>query len=1649
MDIFPHGAERGTYSNGVQSVAVQHTQPLTLDSYSYSLHGRGAVFNQRRWAPWTGRSGHLHLASDLFFTTTDDLNRWQSRLGFHLIAGGRNATNYFNDVWLYVTRVNETQPVLSGNGRWHQLPAAPWSPRAFMSASVLLIDPDVAGQPVKCLVGSRCQLNVSVVGGEVGHACGLPELGRCVAESWQLTITVDEQAWPHFRLQWSEKATQLPFPAVCGSLLMFVPPTSNRAVGPTPAVRAVMGGQLSYEDPSCSSPPVSSNSVWYSDNLWPFVHWRQGADAPWSPRRSMLTQSDYAPADFTVMGGARYGSFSCSDSTQRCRLTAAQLFADVYVCNLGLNGSLVDCDWTPSRPRGSVSSRLWGPAGSLPVPLAYLPQGWTGGWRAAVPDWSGVVFGGVTSASGLQGWLHGSNVSGAVDGWHWSAPASVIEQPSMMGALFPPPTTDDVIARRYGQPLVYDLSEAELNDDSGPFRTGAPGLMTSFMRQYSPPFSSAQQLLSQQFSSLPASYSAQSAAGSANTSRGLLDFVYTRHSYGLGSSSNVLGENKQLLSLSGGASGSDFHSDWLELQQLRGSTGLPAWPQGLVSCLSPDDPSFAPLLGPGRSTGCWFNFDCDFVIYSVAYCAPYTCDWECGPDAHLSPPAASDVVTLTCLPDGLWHDTDSLSFRRCVKNTLNCSHPLVDLGGAACELPLPFITNITAAPADAEAAVDACRQVDALSIGDCPIAELALEIIGGWFSFPLKVWVGGHECQYVQLRDVGDDGWLCVNSSAAGGRQCEQYGPRIVCVIPSIGGWAVPVVVQAGASDQLAEARDWRQPQLALSVRPSVSYAQPTIVSLSSDDCEPVNGSAVQLVSCPNTRAFHLLIMGLNLHSPSSDYSRLHSDTSVVLSGVQQRLGCSRLPVQGGLNCSVQPGIGSELPLLVSIVGVGDNGWQSFLSQPERPLLSYRQCPAGTYSNHSTDARVQPGTPWAQLCPLCPPGSSTDGASDAQQCSPCAAGRYNNGTGHGVCELCPAGTWSGAGSASCLNCSLNSFSSELGASVCASCSLNQYVSYSPLNSSFVQCLPCLSEAVCWPNGSITAAYGSFVLIDGADGSISAASCRGSACWQGSACLSSDSARSYVSSSPRIPLSGLPVINCCATGRVQAADNLLCADCLPGYAEWNGSCVRCSGVNVEALSCVLLLAALLLYGLHRLPGSADSVQLQQLLYALQMSLLFATHDTVPQLLSLVNFDLLGDFHAQQARPSLSSQQQQDLSTGLPTPVCLAPLQAWDKLGLHVLMPLCFVLGIALIFLLQLTVRCLLFRSQGQLPRFRLSSAVYRTLFTAVDADIEAERQLSAACAPPSEPAAPLLQHSGLACVTEQAPSPVSDQCPRLWGVGLLAYNRSLLRLLLYSYNNVSLAILTFFHCQPLDASHGSRLYSYPSVDCTSSAYRKLLPAFIAALILLVLGGPVALLLLLYRHRRAAQQPAGTAAEAVRQDRAARIAYARYGLLYAAFRDSCWHWSGVGLLQRAALILVLVFVPASEAFTWLSALNLSFLTTHVLVQPYRSCRDNRTDSALLFLLTLQTIMYAHYPPSGVTNAVAAVVSAIVIVSALALKAAEWAARRPAVQFAATRALGWLRQRSAALSAWRPASAASAVSRSCVDSNALLQDKENEEL
>ena len=988
LQLYPHNASLGSLSHGVQSLPVpQPERPLTLDAISFVLHSRGAVFNQRRQAPWPARAGHAHISFDRH------LEQHRRQLwAFHLIIGGRNATHYMNDVYLYSLSAQQDDR-FPANGRWLRLPDAPFSPRAHMQHTSDVMDAylPILGCPFNS--STNCRVVVNIIGGETSHACGRPELGRCVSEIWRLTVRGNASSPSFFSVSWDPEPVQLAIsPPRCGSLLLTDYEFDHSLPGRTPAPAvALMGGQLSYEDASCLSQPVTVNDVFYSrDRGWPFSSggWALEARAPWSPRRSLLSIPHFVAREWQVGGGIAYQSLRRDAGSNTTLLTAAEIFADVWLCTFVSNASHgLSCDWTPAYVADNSSSDVWAPVGSLPVPLAYLPRSYSGG-RMTVEGANGLLLGGVSSREALQRW---AAVNTSADS---RVRASLIEQPAMAEMGVPATTLDDVLLSRYDLPLSFRLSEDELNDGAAPFIASAAGLVTTSVRQQvveAPAVTTAHQLSSQQFHNSPQLYSAD---GAGNSSRAQLDFVFSRHSYGAGLSSLGPSGAAQVLCLSGGVDGSAFFSDWLELQQPGAGYSIGAY---FTSCFHPEDSSYHEALGRGHVTSPdrgHAGHEADLFVPSSRL------DWRCDDGHHFEPAALSAQTTLSCLPDGLWHDVELHALRRCVPDRSTCRFPEVDVGYGVCGEPMPFISSIRAGKASRLVfwKFD-CTQQDAVTLTDCPASALELEVQGGWFTLPLSIWVAGHPCQFPQLRLDGSNSSLCL-SSPDSNSSCEQYGDTVVCALPLLTGFGLPLVMLSGSGRRQAEVRDPGSPSDPSGSRtPSIGFTPPAITALWSADCT-VASTDLQLLDCPYDRPFDILVNGSSLLASSTVDTLNRSDITQLYLSAGRPLQCAFVvlgdwtwvPTQ--MRCEhVPPGAGLELPVFVSVQGLGDNSHQ-FSGRPEqRPTLSYRQCPAGSY----TDYHLQDGA-MLPRCRLCPAGSSTDGLAGGTRddCKDCPAGRWNN-----------------------------------------------------------------------------------------------------------------------------------------------------------------------------------------------------------------------------------------------------------------------------------------------------------------------------------------------------------------------------------------------------------------------------------------------------------------------------------------------------------------------------------------------------------------------------------------------------------------------------------------------------------------------------
>ena len=316
----------------------------------------------------------------------------------------------------------------------------------------------------------------------------------------------------------------------------------------------------------------------------------------------------------------------------------------------------------------------------------------------------------------------------------------------------------------------------------------------------------------------------------------------------------------------------------------------------------------------------------------------------------------------------------------------------------------------------------------------------------------------------------------------------------------------------------------------------------------------------------------------------------------------------------------------------------------------------------------------------------------------------------------------------------------------------------------------------------------------------------------------------------------------------------------------------------------------MLVLAIIYLMHRLMPVVGTARLSIELYFVQLALIFRNMDDLPQLLSVLNLDVLGESH------TALSMQGLHLNNAI---YCIAPLSAWGKIFVKLLTPAMLVQAVVALFLCEVLLRRLLFvggasaSGENARQRWRHSSRVYSGLCGAVsdnprqvaESNGDAVDDVPVATAKPVHathperalrlqsswstpllgggdpvpaeavfaPAEPEFLHSADDVSVEELRWPEWT----MWSVSLYPYYHTLLRVLLYSYTSITQLILSFFHCQSLD-SYGSRMFPYPSIGCGSSKYLTLRWAFVAGGAVFILGFPLALLAMMARRTPSAEQ-----------------------------------------------------------------------------------------------------------------------------------------------------------------------------------------------
>ena len=401
--IFPYQSWRGSLSNGVQSEEVDHSWysvPSNASEWSYTVRGRGDHIVQRRQAPFAARAGHLQFVSYHVYEQFVDA----PLVAVHLIIGGYNATHYLNDVWAGVQHTNGSGHHMDSDITWIHLEDAPFSPRADM---MLMPAPQTRSHSLRFGYSSFL-----ILGGQTHHLCSLRELGVCSGEMWMLVVSVTALGrTPTVELTWTyEPSLAVTFPTRCQAAALYTGfPTDGvfprRVNGTARESITLFGGQLSYNDSTCSSPPVTVNEVWsimsscispggfvnYSDTCsdsrrW--FNWSQLNDALFSPRRfETHNYHTFLETGGELAGGINHLAIAPAVFGSRARLVSSEVSAELW-------------HLLPNSSTGEYNFRL----SSLAAPTAADVSQASIVSRLSGGDGNSFAFGGVTPASFIRQW---------------------------------------------------------------------------------------------------------------------------------------------------------------------------------------------------------------------------------------------------------------------------------------------------------------------------------------------------------------------------------------------------------------------------------------------------------------------------------------------------------------------------------------------------------------------------------------------------------------------------------------------------------------------------------------------------------------------------------------------------------------------------------------------------------------------------------------------------------------------------------------------------------------------------------------------------------------------------------------------------------------------------------------------------------------------------------------------------------------------------------------------------------------------------------------------------------------------------------------------------------------------------------------------
>ena len=430
------------------------------------------------------------------------------------------------------------------------------------------------------------------------------------------------------------------------------------------------------------------------------------------------------------------------------------------------------------------------------------------------------------------------------------------------------------------------------------------------------------------------------------------------------------------------------------------------------------------------------------------------------------------------------------------------------------------------------------------------------------------------------------------------------------------------------------------------------------------------------------------------------------------------------------------------------------------------------------------------------------------------------------------------------------------------------------------------------------------------------------------------------------------------------------------------------------------------------------------------------MLFAASEALPPYLTIVNLSLAGDHQSRGMAASYDGDAGDRLRTGVG---CTLPLSDYERIAQSLLSPLIAFLLLAVVLMAQLVWRACLSAATSSSERAMsvdgagngdskpvlVATRLYHLLFSPsrvkYGAQIPATRSSAVLVVPRLQ--SPLLSNADRSLQNELASSPalmfpfsahasaaVSNQSPHCLHLSsiLLWYQRTCVRLLLLSYIPISVLCLSYFAVQGV-GSYGNRLVDYPTISPSSRQYTRAVLLMALLIAGIAFGIPVAVCALLareYRHGKltallaeaeaANSSKPGQESELLLSPRsflprgaqmpsmtlAVRMRSALLLQLCAMYRPQYWWYAVFILVRRLILVTALVFCQDAQVWILMTTINTVLLTIHLVLQPYRTNRDNVTETVTLLSLTAQTIVLSRWPPPYMSDWLLSVMLSLVI-------------------------------------------------------------------